>query len=471
MQMERRSFFKTVVFACPGFAATRAAVASSGRRAPAATRRPNLVVIVSDDQGWGDVGYHDPEIRSPNLDRLARQGVELDCHYVQPECTPTRVALTTGRYPSRFGSHCTQASNDRAYPRGTLTMASMLKSLGYETAIVGKWHMGSKPEWGPNHYGFQYSYGSLAGAVGMYDHRYRLNSPYVTTWHRNLEFIEEEGHSTDLIAREAVAWIERKRHKPFFLYVPFHAVHTPLVERDAKWHEMNAHIENKDRRLFAAALSHMDWAVGEIVQALERTEQRDSTLIIFTSDNGAFAEPYRGGNYPAPDPALDAGFSSNHPLHGRKAEVYEGGIRVPAFVNWPGALQPRKIATPMHVVDWMPTLAALLGHEPPADPQWDGQNMWPILTGQRQSTDVRTFYWVRGESREHVALRHGDWKILKNQRNKPWELYNLSNDPCETHNLAESMPKKIEALKVLFEKERAKDAHVSRSPSSEQPGF
>ena len=143
--------------------------------------KPNILLIAADDQGWGDIGYHNPQIKSPNLDRLARTGVELDYHYVQPQCTPTRVALMTGRYPSRFGSHCTQASNSRAFPTGMLTMASMLKQIGYETMIIGKWHLGSKPEWGPNHYGFDYSYGSLAGAVGMYDHRYRLDSPFAKT--------------------------------------------------------------------------------------------------------------------------------------------------------------------------------------------------------------------------------------------------------------------------------------------------
>ncbi|MCA9438320.1 MAG: sulfatase-like hydrolase/transferase [Candidatus Omnitrophica bacterium] len=149
--------------------------------APAPAQPPNILFIVSDDQGWNDIGYHNDDLRTPNLDQLAETGVRLEHHYVQPQCTPTRVALMTGRYPSRFGPHCTTASNDQSYPIGTPTLASLLQSAGYDTGLFGKWHMGSKPEWGPNHYGFDFSYGSLAGAVGMYDHRYRLNTPYAQT--------------------------------------------------------------------------------------------------------------------------------------------------------------------------------------------------------------------------------------------------------------------------------------------------
>jgi arylsulfatase A-like enzyme len=418
--------------------------------------RPNILVIVIDDMGWADVGYHSPEIKSPNLDKLARTGVELDCHYVQPQCTPTRVALMTGRFPSRFGRHCTQASNEQAYPIGTLTMASMLKSLGYETAITGKWHMGSKPEWGPNHHGFDYSYGSLAGVVGMYDHRYRLNSPYRTTWHRNHKYIEEEGHVTDLTAAEAVKWVEQKRNRPFFLYAAFNAVHTPLVE-EGKWLEMNEHIEHEDRRLFAAAVTHLDDAIGRIVKAVERTGQRDNTLIIVTSDNGGIAGKYKGGYYPEPDPALE-NFSSNEPLRAGKSTVYEGGIRVPAFVNWPGHLKPGKVTAPVHIVDWMPTLAKMLGYKAPEEQQWDGQDIWPVVTAGLSEQQNRQFYWVWGRERNCVALRYGDWKILRNEPNGAWELYNLADDPYEKNDLAEKQPGRMAELMGRFRNEAAKDA-------------
>ena len=430
----------------------------SGQKQNTATKqtKPNIVLIVSDDQGWADIGYHSSEIKTPILDKLAKTGVELDCHYVQPQCTPTRVALITGRYPSRFGPHCTSASNEQSYPFGTLTMASMLKSQGYETAITGKWHMGSKPEWGPNHYGFDFSYGSLAGAVGMYDHRYRLNTPFAKTWHKNLKFIEEEGHATDLVTNQAVKWINEEHKKPFFLYVPFHSVHTPLVEED-KWLKTNRHIKNPDRKLMAAALTHLDHCVGRIINSLEHNGKRDDTIVIFFSDNGGFIGRYEGNNYPPPDPPLKD-FSSNSPLRGGKSDVYEGGMRVPAIVNWPGKLKPQKVTAPMHAVDWMPTLAALSGFTPKTDPLWDGQNIWPALTGQKHNLTKRQLYWVWGNERDRIALRKADWKILKNELNAKWQLYNLTEDPYEKNNLAEIMPDKLNELIKHFQEEKSKDS-------------
>jgi len=420
---------------------------------------PNVLVIVSDDQGWGDVGYHAAELRTPHMDRLARNGVELDQHYVQPQCTPTRVALLTGRYPSRFGPHCTTASNQRALPPGTPTLASMFRSAGYETALVGKWHLGSKPEWGPNHYGFDSSYGSLAGAIGMYDHRYRLGSPFEETWHRDHEFLVEDGHSTDLLAAEAVRFLEAERDQPFFLYVPFHAVHTPIVELDAKWSRTNAHIEAPDRRIFAAALSHLDDAVGRIVAALERTGQRENTLIVFTSDNGGITN-YPGGNYPPPDPKL-RDYSSNAPLRGEKTHAFEGGIRVPAFVSWPGHLQPRVARSPMHVVDWMPTLAGLLQWSPDEPPEWDGRDVWDALTGEGEPEE-RRLYWRWGRAWD--ALRVGDWKIVRRNRQAegkwvdgPWKLFDLAADPEESNDLAQTLPERVEWLAEQFAQERAAD--------------
>ena len=188
--------------------------------------KPNVLLIVADDLGWNDVGWHGGRFQTPNLDRLVREGGELDQHYVQPVCTPTRTALMSGRYPSRFGPQALEASNRRAMPRGTETLAASLKSLGYKTYIAGKWHLGSLPEWGPNAYGFDHSYGSLNGAVDPWSHTYR-KGPYQDTWHRDGKFIQEEGNATELVAHEVVGWIEKKR-EPWFIYVPFHAVHIPV---------------------------------------------------------------------------------------------------------------------------------------------------------------------------------------------------------------------------------------------------
>ncbi len=312
---------------------------------------PNIVLLLADDLGWGGVGYHNSEKRTPHIDALAKSGVEFHRHYVMPACTPTRVALLTGRFPSRWGTHCTQASNERALPPGTPTIASVLQAAGYDTALIGKWHLGSKPEWGPNHYGFDYSYGSLAGAVGPYDHRYRLTRPeFTTTFHRNQQFIDEEGHITDLTMQEAINWIEQPRQRPFFLYVPFNAVHVPLAE-ESQWTDRNRQIAAADRRLFAAAVWHMDNAIGQIVAALDRTGKRGNTLVVFLSDNGGLTR-HDGDEYPPPDPRL-LNPQANYPLRGEKGQTYEGGIRVPAIANWPGVLSRRCVTAPVHAVDWL----------------------------------------------------------------------------------------------------------------------
>ena len=422
-------------------------------RAAFGDRPPNIVVIVSDDQGWADIGYHNDEIKSPNLDRLCAAGVELDCHYVQPQCTPTRVALLTGRYPSRFGMHCTSASNQQAVPHGTLTMASMLKSRGYKTGIFGKWHLGSKPEWGPNHFGFDTSYGSLAGAVGMYDHRYRLKSPFVETWHRNHEFVSDVGHATDLVTAEAIRFLGEQKDEPFFLYVPYHSVHTPLVE-DIRWLKQNEHIKSSSRRLFAAAVTHLDHCVGQLVSALEKAGHAENTILLFTSDNGGLPN-YGGGNYPPPDPALK-NYSSNLPLNGRKTDVYEGGYRVPAFIHWPKQWKPQKLKTPMHVVDWMPTFATLCDYPIEEDLGWDGVDVGGQLRGLEPPADSRQFYinWGGGSK---LALRDGDWKILRNGKKDSWKLFNLKEDPNETNDLSEKRPDKLNALRSEIEKQRKRD--------------
>jgi arylsulfatase A-like enzyme len=431
---------------------------------PAEAPRPNILVIVADDLGWNDVGYHNVDMRTPHLDELARAGVELDWHYVQPECTPTRVSLLTGRYPSRFGASAMGASNDQSVPLETLTLPSMLKSLGYATGMAGKWHLGSKPEWGPNQYGFDSSYGSLAGAVGMYDHHYRLNSPFAETWHRDGQLIpgaENGRHSTDLLAEEAERWIRSHAEsgQPWFFYLPFHAVHTPLVERDPQWQAMNEHHASPDRRLYAAAVSHMDAAIGQVVASLNDTAQAERTLILFTSDNGAQVN-HAGNAYPPPDPALKD-FSSNEPLRGRKTEVYEGGVRVPAAIVWPQSLKPGKLSAPMHAVDWLPTFSALLQTPPAEDAQWDGQNNWPLIAGEVDSPSERTFYLVWRANRGSEAVRRGDWKLLR-RRGKPWELYNLKNDPYETTDLASQEPQQVTDLTALYRDQRSRDAEAVR---------
>ena len=230
---------------------------------------PNILMVVADDAGWKDVGYHGSEIKTPNLDKLMREGVELNQFYVCPTCSPTRASLLTGRYASRYGILGPIAmKSEQTLPADTLTLPALLRQNGYTTAITGKWHLGLRPEHGPRQYGFDHTYGYLHGQVDQYTHHYKNGD---RSWHRNDVFIEEEGHATDLIRDEAIRFITtiRDKSKPFYLYVPFSVPHYPLQE-ESKWVEPYSSIENESRRLFAASVTHMDDSVGRLVKTLER---------------------------------------------------------------------------------------------------------------------------------------------------------------------------------------------------------
>ncbi|GAA5136054.1 arylsulfatase [Prosthecobacter algae] len=417
--------------------------------------KPNILLIVADDLGWADVGWHGGFGKTPHMDKLVKEGVELDQHYVQPVCTPTRTALMSGRYPGRFGPHSLAPTNLRAMPLGTVTMASMLKSVGYATYQTGKWHLGARVEWGPNAFGFDHGYGTLTGAADPWTHKYRVG-PYEDTWHRDGKLFHEEGNATELVAAEAVRRIEEKKG-PWFIYVPFHAVHTPVdapeeykrLYEGVKFHDEP---EKQDSRLrLAAMVSQLDAKIGQMVAALEKTGQRESTLIIFTSDNGgieSLKNAYVGevGHSPLN--------SENDPLRGQKNTLYEGGTRVCAFANWPGVLMPQKFTTAMHVVDWMPTLATLVGYEPKEDLKWDGVSQWLPLRGARIMPPPRSIFIAHRSG--DASLRLGEWKLISRAKGKA-ELFNIAADAYETQNLAAENPAKVAELAALLAAEKAKD--------------
>lgn len=414
-------------------------------------RQPNIVFIIADDLGWADVGFHGGSAPTPNLDKLSREGVELSQHYVFPVCSPTRATLLSGRYCTRFG--VTSPGNSRAYPFDTGTLPRALKAAGYDTCLTGKWHLGSKPEWGPNHFGFDYSYGSLAGGVGPWDHSYKKGE-FARTWHRNETLVAEEGHVTDLITGEALRWLDSRGARPFFLYVPFTAVHLPVKEPKEWLDRVPGSISGEIARHYAACVMHLDDSVGRIVAALEKTGRREDTLVVFTSDNGGSTAENAGQTYP-PDGYPEGRLPGNNmPLRGEKGSLYEGGIRVPTFVNWPGKLKPGRIGSPLGVADWMPTFCALAGHEPDTDLRWDGQNIWPVLSGEAVPP-ARLLYWA-GPGFKQQAVRDGDWKLVvtKGAKDKPnkEELFDLATDPNEATDLAAQMPDKVAQLKEKLRK-------------------
>jgi arylsulfatase A-like enzyme len=439
--------------------------------------QPNIIVILTDDQGWGDIGYNNPKVYTPNMDKLARSGALFTNHYVMAQCTPTRVALMTGRYPSRFGPHATAASTKPAFPKGTPTIASMLKSQGYATCLSGKWHLGSSPDHGPNYFGFDQSYGCLSGAVGNYNHGYR-KGPLFHTWHRNHQLIEgsENGvHTTQLITDDAIRFIRQKRDKPFFLYLPFTAVHTPLDERGKFINQptqLDGHNPNRwknedkilwfndplgkiqqeqdpEKRLFLAALHHLDHAIGRVIDTLKDQNLYEKTLLLFSSDNGPQVN-WPGNAYP--DDLKLTNFNQPIPMRGKKIDVYEGGIKVPGFAVWPRKIKPQRIDNPMHIVDWFPTIAQVVGFESTDPLSWDGVDQSPTILSGAKAPD-RDFYWVQSNYRR--AVRHGDWKVVSYSRQAPakkddWNLYNLVSDPLEKKNVANLHPEILADLHQRF---------------------
>lgn len=409
---------------------------------------PNILILLPDDLGWNDIGYHNEKVITPNLDRLAKGGVRFEQHYVCTTCSPTRAALLTGRFPSRFNIRGPIAGKSKqALPTDIVTLPSMLKKKGYETAIIGKWHLGLRPEVGPRKYGFDYTYGYLHGQIDPITHLYKFGDK---TWHRNDKLFEEEGHATDLITEDAVRFIQKKRKKPFFLYVPYSVPHTPLIEDD-RWQKPYQNVKEDSRRLFLASVTHMDHGIGRIVEALEKTGQRENTIILFSSDNGGQksggkSKTQYGGKFPA-YPVL----ADNTPLRGWKGQLFEGGIRVPAFINWKGTLKPNSFEGPMHIVDWLPTFAAKLNIEIPKSAKLDGQNVWPSSNLSFASSNRQLYGWT-GKS---MALRVGDWKLI--QIGNKFELYNLAKDPTEKKNLAKLETQRLTKLQQILKAERVKD--------------
>lgn len=429
------------------------AFAVAGSSAGAAAK-PNFVFIIADDLGWADVAFHGGNAPTPHLDRLRDAGVELTQHYVAPVCTPTRAGLLSGRYWSRFG--VANPNNDRTYPFDTETLARALKKQGYDTCLTGKWHLGSMPEWGPNHFGFDHSYGSLAGGVGPWDHSYKTG-PYSFTWHRNEERFEEEGHVTDLITNEAVRWLEERGEAPFFLYVPYTAIHLPIKEPQAILDRVPASITGEVARHYAACIMHLDDSVGKIVETLKQIGQDRNTLLIFTSDNGGSTSENNDTKYPADDYPEGPLPGNNAPLRGKKGDVYEGGIRVPTIACWPGYLKPGTYDGTAHIVDWMPTLCSLAGHTPETDLRWDGINLWSVLTGGKVP-EARGLYW-QGPNFKSKAVRVDDWKLVSILKGKEWkeELFDLANDPNETKDLAAIEPAKLTELRAALAEFEAGD--------------
>ncbi len=397
--------------------------------------RPNIVVIVSDDQGNADAGFQrSPSIVStPSIDRLARDGVVFTNGYASAYvCAPTRAGLLTGRYQQRFGFYRAPDSR-RGLPLSEITLADVLKAQGYRTGIFGKWHLGLTKEHHPCSRGFDEFYGFLGHGAHDYFDLTIKDSPddFHQSIYRNYTQVSDTGYLTDNLAREACSFISRetKREHPFFLYLPFNAVHTPL---QAPAEDINLFDSGDPKRdIQLAMLRRMDMAVGRVLETLKAEGIYQQTIIFFFSDNGG-AKNNR---------------SNNSPLRDFKHSVYEGGVRVPFIMSWPDKLMPAESDIPVISLDIMPTICSVLDIELPPEKTYDGKNILTALQGGA-NTPLHEHLFFDGND-DTWAVRAGKWKLLQTKKGV-LELYDLEEDPSEQSNLADRFRGKVEDLRLTF---------------------
>ena len=422
-----------------------------------AVQKPDIVVLLSDDQGAYDVSWRGSEIKTPNLDGLAASGAKLEQFYVQPVCSPTRASLMTGRYPMRYGLQVGVIRPWAEYglPLEERLLPQALHEAGYTTVICGKWHLGSYDKaYFPHARGFDHSYGHLFGALDYFTHVRDGKDD----WYRDDIPLKEEGYSTHLIANEAVRLVKAQpKDKPLFLYVPFNAVHAPH-QVPAKYKEPYKNLP-EPRQTYAGMVAAMDEAIGKILDALDETGRRKNALIFFSSDNGG------------PQPGK---VTSNGPLRAGKGTLYEGGVQVVACASWPGHIQPGSLVkTPMHITDLYPTFLKLAGASLEQKIPLDGVDILPCLTKGKPSPRLEILHNttpVKG------AIRVGDWKLVVNgnvadpadddegarpkakKKNKRAavatdgvELFNLANDPYEKNDLSTKQPEKVRELRLRYD--------------------
>ncbi|MDP3599900.1 MAG: arylsulfatase [Bosea sp. (in: a-proteobacteria)] len=404
-----------------------------------AARKPHILYIIADDLGFADVGFRSPEIATPTIDQLAREGAELQQFYVQPMCTPTRAALMTGRYPMRYGLQSFVILPEQSYgiPLDEKLLPQILKEAGYSTAIIGKWHLGhaDRKLW-PKQRGFDYQYGALIGEIDYNTHKVHG----VTDWYRNNRKLDEPGYVTTLLGKDAVRHIrQHDPAKPLFMYLAFTAPHTPFQAPKA-YVDRFASIADPNRRTYAAMINAMDEQIGAVLAELSRKGMREDTLVIFHSDNGGVTTATFAGQIETKG-QLPA---RNTPLRNGKGSLDEGGTRAVALANWPGRIKPGKVDQPMHVVDMLPTLAGRAGASLSGTKPLDGVDVWQTLSQGAPSPRTEIVYNVE---MFRAALRQGDWKLsLRATLPTKVELYNIAKDPGETTNLAAENAPLVAAL-------------------------
>ena len=404
--------------------------------------RPNIVFIMADDLGYGDLEcYGATDIETPHLDRLAAEGIRMTDFYANGAvCSPTRIAFLTGRYQQRLGMDNALYYQEmgRGLPEEGLTIGDALGSAGYMTGLSGKWHVGYDYERQPNQQGFHHFFGLLGGNHHYFEHMDRIGVPDL--WLNN-EPIQREGYTTDLITEDAIAFIEREQESPFFLFISHAAPHFPWQGPDDAAKDIRPKQKSwqlGDRETYIAMVERMDEGIGQILAKIESAGLREKTLVVFTSDNGGHI------------------YSSNAPFREGKSSIWEGGTRVPCIVRWPGVVPAGEVSNQVGItMDWTATMLRMadLGSDPDGE---DGVDLMPLLTGElpRQS---RTLFWkrkkgpVRKSIEEGRAVRQGAWKLVEQSEGGEQFLYNLESDPGETANRIARQPELARTLSRLLD--------------------
>jgi arylsulfatase A-like enzyme len=403
----------------------------------AQAQRPNIIYIMTDDLGYADLsGYGRKDYQTPHLDKLASQGLKfMNAYATAPVCTPTRVAFMTGRYPARIPlglrepiDWSTKDSLIGLSPKN-LSIATRMRKAGYETFLVGKWHLGFRPEFNPMRNGFDHFFGFNGGGIDYVSHRSPNGGNY--DLFENDKPVFKEGYMTDILMSKAIEVITGPHQKPFFLSLMFNAPHWPWqAPGDKPYHDTAAWVRGGSPEIYAAMMKSLDDAVGSIMKALDDNKITNNTVVIFTSDNGGER------------------FSDMGIYKGKKMQLWEGGIRVPAFIRWPGKIKSNtltnQVATTM---DWTATILGLAGAKPQPELPLDGIDLMPVIRGKRKEVE-RTLYWRIFQRTQHKAMRKDRWKYMQDEKGAEY-LFDLTIDPSETNNLKE---KEAVVFKMLKEK-------------------
>jgi arylsulfatase A-like enzyme len=443
MKLTRRKFVQKLAAGTAVLSNQLASVASGhsvqGPPGPGESR-PNIVFILADDLGWGDLScYGRPDYRTPHIDSLAAQGTKFtDAYSASAVCTPTRCGYITGRYPARFKIGLQEplpaTNRDVGLEPGQPTIGSFLKQSGYDTALIGKWHLGFRPEWGPNAHGFDEFFGILAGAGDYFLHKNGLGQPDL---YENVTPVVRNGYLTELLTERAVSYVSKRRSAPFFLSLHYTAPHWPwqgpkggeTVNFTDKSIEPVSMGGGGSLKLYAQMMKSLDDGVGRVMQAIRNGGIDRKTLVIFTSDNGGER------------------FSYEWPFSGRKGDLLEGGIRVPAIVRWPGVVPANRVTPQMAItMDWTATMIAAGKAEVAADRSLDGIDLLPVINGARRVFD-RTFFW---RIYAQDAVRQGKWKMFRNGEVR--RLFDLTVDQHEQADFSRAQPEVLRALISEFDK-------------------